>query len=130
MPCRSYYDDHPDAYYESTSIGLKKQVSFAESALCQTLDAFERVLKEFGEHADELSTDPMDYIDYKQAGITRKELEEWRKEHKRLDAMAEAARLKKLEADKKKLEAKKAVMAKLTEEELIAFGLKRKPRAK
>mgnify|MGYP003340976871 FL=1 len=77
MPCRDYYDDHPNAYYESTSIGLKKQISFAESALCQTLNAFERVLKEFGEHADELSTDPMDYIDYKQAGITRKELEEW-----------------------------------------------------
>ena len=61
---------------------------------------------------------------------TRKELEEWRVEHKRLDIMAEAAREKKLKLEKKKLEAKKAVMAKLTEEELIAFGLKRKPRAK
>jgi hypothetical protein len=46
MPCRDYYDDNPSLFYQSNIDGLRKQVSFAESALCQTLAAFEKYVIE------------------------------------------------------------------------------------
>ena len=47
MPCRDYYDDHPEAYFRDvTEPALKRQVAFAESALCQTLAALEKLTAE------------------------------------------------------------------------------------
>lgn len=104
MPCRDFYDDHPEAYFRDVKEpALKKQIAFAESALCATLDAFQREL-----HKDE---NVFDYIDYKSAGITREELEKWRIDHKALD-------------EKHREEAKKRALAKLTQEEKELLGLK------
>ena len=120
MPCRDFYDDHPNQYFKDvTEPALKKQVAFAESALCQTLADFERVLKILHEaHPDvyELTPQPLNHINYAEAGITRKELEQWWKQHKKLDAKhREAERLKKLRA---------SALAKLSEEERKALGVK------
>ena len=42
MPCRDFYDDHPHQYFKDvTEPALKKQIAFAESALCQALVALE-----------------------------------------------------------------------------------------
>jgi hypothetical protein len=107
MPCRDYYDDHPDAYYRDVTLpGLKAQISFAESALCAALRAME---KEFG-------NDFYNKIDYTFAGITKPQLKSWHKTHKELDAKhREAARLDEL---------KKTALDKLTPEEKVALGFK------
>lgn len=120
IPCRDYYDDHPEQYFkEVTEPALKKQIAFAESALCQTLADFERVLTILVKaYPDiwELSPHPLDNINYAEAGITRKELEQWWKQHKKLDAKhREAERLKKI---------RETALNKLTEEERKVLGVK------
>lgn len=112
MPCRDFFDDHPEAYFrEITAPALKKQISFAESALCAVLDALER--------ANRYSSNPlpsvMTWINFEEAGITEEELLKWRKTHKELDAKYRAQEQERLKASAK---------AKLTSEELKALGLK------
>ena len=86
MPCRDYYDDNPQAYFKDvTEPALKKQISFAESALCQTLAALEKCIVEYNEEHG-TNRDPMDQIDYSAAGIKRNELINWWNNHKKLDA--------------------------------------------
>lgn len=117
MPCRDYYDDNPSAYYADTINGLKKQVSFAESALCQVLAAFEKH-NTLDPKDDRVSM--LDLIDYKEAGIKRQELEAWWVEHKRKDEASRAAA-----AEKKRVAAvKRAALAKLNAEERKALGIK------
>lgn len=115
MPCRDYYDDHPEQYYKDvTEPALKKQVSFAESALCQTLAAFQAILIAVNRHSDSpdrLTTNPLDLINYEEAGITRKDLERWWKDHKALDEKH------------RKEEARKKALAKLTQAERVLLGL-------
>jgi uncharacterized protein YjiS (DUF1127 family) len=121
MPCRDYYDDHPEAYFRDVKEpALKKQISFAESALCLTLRKFQETLERV-EHWHErgAQTNPLDIMsdeDFADAGITRKELEKWWKNHKKLDAEhREQERLKKL---------KESALAKLSDEERKVLGLK------
>jgi hypothetical protein len=116
MPCRDYYDDHPDQYFKDvTEPALKKQVSFAESALCQTLAAFSVALLDMQLHVGQ-SVNPLDHIDYAEAGIKREDLEAWWKNHKMLDEKhREEERLKKV---------KKAALAKLTTEERKVLGIR------
>lgn len=116
MPCRDYYDDHPEAYFKQvTEPALKKQVSFAESALCQTLAALENMRTTLSTVTAVMGS-ALDYVDYAAAGITRKELEAWWRNHQKLDAKhREEERVKNL---------KKAALAKLTPEEKDALGLK------
>ena len=110
MPCRDYYDDHPGAYYADTIKGLQKQVSFAESALCAALRTIE----------GDYGIDPADVIDCKDAGIKTKELSDWFKAHKELDAKHRAQ-----EAEKKRVaELKKSALSKLTAEEKKVLGVK------
>lgn len=119
MPCRDFYDDHPEQYFRDvTEPALKKQVSFAESALCQTLEAFNQFLLLVARSTEDrsLSTNPLDFVNYKEAGITRPALEKWWKNHKALDVKhREAARLQAL---------KVAALSKLTDEEKKALGVK------
>lgn len=119
MPCRDYYDDHPDQYFKDvTEPALKKQVSFAESALCQTLVAFARFLYAAKMHTGDpqLTLDPLDLIDYAEAGIKRADLEAWWKNHQALD--------KKHREEERLANVKKAALAKLTAEERRALGIK------
>ena len=108
MPCRDYYDDHPEEYYADTIKYLRKQVSFAESALCATLAALEHTNDE-----GSVAPDFYDSIDYKAAGITKKELQVWHKKHKDLDAIKKE--------QQKSL--KDQALAKLTKEERKVLGL-------
>ena len=122
MPCRDYYDDHPDLYFkEVTEPALKARVSFAESALCQTLEAFDKLLEWVGEK-DGFKPDVMDQIDFDAAGITRAQLVSWWIEHKRRDELArkEQERL----AAKRLAELSKSVGV-LSDKDLAAMGLKR-----
>jgi len=106
MACRDFYDDHPEQYFKDvTEPALKKQISFAESALCAALDALEA----------SYPTDFMDKIDYVGAGIAKKDLVKWRKEHKALDAKHRAMEEEKL---------KKRALAKLSDEEKKVLGLR------
>jgi hypothetical protein len=139
MPCRDYYDDHPQDYYgpqlkskDAEIAKLKKQVSFAESALCQTLAAFEKALLNVRkDYDDKVFVNPMDYIDYKEAGIARQQLEEWLVRHKELDAKHRASeaekkrkaseeRRKKMETERRKQEA----LSKLSSEDKKILGIK------
>ena len=114
MPCRDYYDDHPEKYYKDiTEPALKKQISFAESALCQTLVALEAATKEINAQA---GGTVYDWINFAEAGITKKELVAWHKEHKILDAkhrQEEAAK-----------NLRETALAKLTAEEKKILGIK------
>jgi hypothetical protein len=112
MPCRDYYDDHPEAYFKDIKEpALKKQIAFAESALCQTLAALEIA------HTDMASpAEFYDLINFKEAGITKVELKKWHKEHKVLDAKHRK------EESEKNLRA--TALAKLTAEERKALGVK------
>ena len=104
MPCRDYYDDHPEAYFgqhlddKNTEIEkLQKQVSFAESALCATLNTLEDAVKALdavhgiaSNGGDVPSRNMYDYIDFVEAGITRQDLQDWREHHQKLDAQHRA----------------------------------------
>ena len=114
MPCRDYYDDNPGAYYADTIQGLQKQVSFAESALYQTLAVFERLLREPSVPFAGFS--PLDLINYNEAGITHNELERWWNDHKKKNAESRKNR----EVQDKM----KAALAKLSGEERKILGLK------
>jgi predicted DNA binding protein len=115
MPCRDYYDDHPDEYYADTVRDLKKQIAFAESALCQVLAALEIV----DQHVETISPKQgewYDWINFAAAGITKDELKKWHKKHKALD--------EKHRAEEKKAALKKSALSKLTAEERQALGVK------
>ncbi len=116
MPCRDYYDDHPDQYFKDvTEPALKKQIAFAESALCQVLAAVEH-LHGLVEPDSPKKRDFYDWVNYKEAGITKAELIKWHKQHRKLDAQhREQERIKKL---------RETAMAKLSEEERKALGVK------
>ena len=127
MPCRDYYDDHPQQYYkDATEPGYKKQISFAESALCAALKVIDELRM-----CTEDDGDLYSFIDYASAGITEAELRSWHAAHLELDAKhrtAEAA------AKKAKLDAKRKLkgeqqrranaLAKLTAEDKAALGVK------
>lgn len=122
MPCRDYYDDHPEQYFKDyTEPALKKQISFAESALCQTLTAFEKVLQGVKhDYDDAIFTDVMRYIDFNAAGINKSELIKWWKEHKELDEKHRAEEA----AKKNAKQLRKSALAKLTDEEKLVLGVK------
>lgn len=115
MPCRDYYDDHPQDYYgpmlankDKEIEKLRKQISFAESALCATLKAGDELCKDRGYNF-------YAKIDFDSAGITASELSKWQKKHNALDAKhREEARIKAL---------KETALAKLSLEEKKALGL-------
>jgi hypothetical protein len=106
MPCRDYYDDHPEQYYADTVRDLRKQISFAESALCAALRHIEKAY----------DADPVDYIGCDDAGINRTELKSWYKKHKALDT--------KHRAEEKKRLLRQQALEKLTPEERAALGVK------
>lgn len=116
MPCRDYYDDHPEQYFKDvTEPALKKQISFAESVLCQALTALQHV-DTLVETVSPKKGDFYDWINFKEAGITKAQLVKWHKEHKKLDTEhREQERLKQLKA---------AALAKLSEEERKVLGIK------
>ena len=120
MPCRDYYDDHPGQYFaDVTEPALKKQVSFAESALCQTL----RALEYLDTQVETISPKQgvfYDWIDFKAAGINKEELVKWHTAHKALDEKHRSAEL----AKKEKAALKKSALAKLTAAERSALGVK------
>jgi hypothetical protein len=114
MPCRDYYDDHPEAYFRDvTEPALKARISFAESALCQVLTAFSQVLL-YKAKENNIVEDVFDMIDYAEAGITKKELKKWWGEHRARDAKIKAEKVSQL---------KESALAKLTAEEKKALGL-------
>lgn len=138
MPCRDYMDDHPHIYYGEQLFNkdleierLNKKLSFAESSLCAVLRAIENAgLDVFSSNSTGRSAWRTVIIDWKDAGVSSKELENWFVEHKRADAIVrekvkkeKEARLLK-EAKAKELKQKKeAALSKLTIEERKILGI-------
>lgn len=116
MPCRDFYDDHPEAYFRDvTEPALKKQIAFAESALCQALVALQHV-DTLVETVSPKKGDFYDWINFREAGITKAQLVKWHKDHKKLDTLhREQERLKKVKED---------ALAKLSDEEKKVLGIK------
>lgn len=115
MPCRDYYDEYPQAYFRDvTEPALKKQIAFAESALCQTLVALEKYITTYNEeHGTTRQT--LDQINYDAAGITKTELTTWWNNHQELDEKhREEERLKTL---------REAALSKLSDEEKKVLGI-------
>lgn len=107
MPCRDYYDDHPEAYFgpklssaEAEIEKLKMQISFAESALCAVLKALESVVAPPNSGISHSSI--FRWINFEEAGITEKQLVAWQKKHQALDEKHRAQEKAKLEAEEKK----------------------------
>ena len=96
MPCRDYFDDHPQEYFgpklktaEEEIKKLKERIAFAESALCATLKAGDIICHNSGRNF-------FTHIDFDEAGITAKELGDWYREHTARDK-----RVRSLDKDKK-----------------------------
>ena len=110
MPCRSDgYEISESESHQISSEELKK-IDFLEAALCATIREFE---------AHDLS---LDYIDYKEAGITKKQLVDWFRQHKKKDDERIKNEAKKLAKLKKSAEEKAKKL--LTAEERKILGLK------
>jgi chromosome segregation ATPase len=136
MPCRDYYHDHPKDYYgpklatlDEEVDKLKKQISFAESALCAALKAMELMEEAVADPGQ--GGDIFQWIDFKEAGITKKQLVAWRnkhaaldKKHRELEAKRLAAEQAKRDAEQRKKELQRSARSKLTPEELQALGVK------
>lgn len=116
MPCRDFYDDHPEQYYRDITLpALKKQIAFAESVLCQALAAIEH-LDSLVETVSPKTGDFYDWINFREAGVTKAQVTKWHQAHKLLDAKhREEARLKQV---------REAALAKLTPEERQVLGVK------
>lgn len=129
MPCRDYYDDHPEAYYgpmmkskDEEISKLRKQISFAESALCEALKSLEHVSSTATKQSDWY-----DWINYGDAGITKTELVSWHTAHKELDRKHRAALERKIAKETEELRLKevaKNARSKLTAEERKVLGIK------
>jgi len=119
MPCRDFYDDNPGAYYKDTIAGLKKQVSFAESALCAALNALEHV-DSLVETVAPKQGDFYDWLAFEGAGIKKKELVEWHTHHRILDAKHRAE----AEARAREHRIRNQALAKLSAEEQKVLGIK------
>lgn len=116
MPCRDYYDDHPDQYFKDYGeAALRKQISFAESALCQALAALEHVDTQI-ETVGPKQGDFYNWINFAAAGITKSDLVKWHKAHKKLDA--------KHREEEQQKQLKASALAKLTPAERQALGIK------
>lgn len=113
MPCRDYYDDHPEQYYKDVTVpSLKNQISFAESALCGALTALDRIINEHNSGKKTPYAPALHQIDFDAIGININDLEKWWKNHKKLDEKH------------RKEELRKNAIAKLTKEERDALGVK------
>jgi hypothetical protein len=119
MPCRDYYDDHPQQYYADTVAGLKKQISFAESALCAALNALEHV-DSLVETVAPKQGDFYDWLAFEGAGIKKKEVVEWHTQHKILDAKHRAEE----DARAREYRIRNSALAKLSAEERKVLGVK------
>lgn len=112
MPCKDYYDDHPEDYYRDvTKPALKKQISFAESALCGALTALERIIDEHNSGKRVAYGPAIHQIDFDAIGINVNDLYQWWENHKKLDKKH------------RKEELRKAALAKLSKEEKDALGV-------
>jgi len=115
MACRDFYDDHPERYFtDVTEPALKAQIAFAESALCAALNALEYVDSQV-ETITPKTGSFLDWINYKEAGITKAALVSWRKRHAELDKKHREDAIAK---------AKASGLAKLTADEREALGFK------
>ncbi len=92
MPCRDYYDDHPEQYFKDvTEPALRARIAFAESALCMAMNTYVEAM--FNETAiretpkETLFDQVYDHFDYESAGIDKAAFVRWHKEHIRLDVM-------------------------------------------
>lgn len=109
MPCRDFEDDR-----NVLTNGERKELKMLEAAMCGILTVLEN-------HA---AVPPIDevfaFVDWKEAGVSRAELERWWYVHKAADAVRRARE----EAERVKAELKKSALDKLTDEEKQALGLK------
>jgi hypothetical protein len=106
MPCRSYEDDYARSYENAQYQSLLKNTDKLARIACKAMDA----LKDSDDPSSfkELMKDP--------------EISTWYTNHKKEDAKHQ----KMQEAKKKEESLRKQAIAKLTPEELAAFGLSKK----
>lgn len=113
MPCG---DEWPEPNYEAQN--LREQVRFLEASLCSVLSVLEGK-KGLVRNTEEL----LSKVDYKEAGISRKELERWWAQHKEADRRRREREARQL-AEKQRVQGlRSAAMAKSTEEKRRALGL-------
>ena len=105
MPCRDYYtDDYVNSRSDANEKRLKAQADKLARIACKALNALEEMGKE-------------DFLLLKDD-----EVRAWWTEHKEADRKAHAAE----EAKRARAEAKKLALSKLTDEEKVLLGLKKK----
>jgi hypothetical protein len=106
MPCRDYYDDHPAPDLHGAELAV------VGPALCAILRA---LAKEKGLLMEGL----LNQVDWRQAGVTKKEVLDWWKKHEEQDRIYQEEKARRA-AEKK---AKKAALEKLTPEERKLLGV-------
>jgi hypothetical protein len=114
MPCRDDWNDHRTV--EETRHGMT--MSHFEAAMCGILSAVEQ----YGNDTTLEGRVKMlfNQVDWKEAGVKRKTVENWWVKHKEEDA----ARRAREAAEKHKNELKASALSKLTIEERAALGVK------
>lgn len=109
MPCRS--DGYEDYARPSSPRGADREM--LESTLCGLFTFLEK-------NKVPVLNEVLDNLDYKEMGVSRKEVEAWWREHKREDEN----RRRREERARKKEELKNQALSKLTNEEKKALGIK------
>jgi hypothetical protein len=118
MPCLTY--DPPDDT-PSPIPALKRQIADLEAALCMTLSAFEEVLATVRKDYDDcVNVDPLVWTDFKEAGVSEEKIRAWWREHKKRDTERRVREAEK----RRKADLKASALAKLSEEEKAALGIK------
>jgi hypothetical protein len=107
MPCRDDWDDRPP-HSPATRHGLT--IADFEATLCSLFAQLER---------QDVLDSWLNNVDWQEAGVNRKNVEQWWTKHKLEDQRRRAEEQAKREIAK----LKKAALAKLTPEERTALGL-------
>ena len=111
MPCRTDDWDEPRVRKE---VRHGMDIGSFEAVLCGILTAAENGISVLG------PTGLLDNVDWKEAGVKRKTVETWWKNHKAEDEERRAREA----AERRKAELRKVALGKLTAEELEVLGIK------
>lgn len=118
MPCRDYYDDHPNQYCIDIQLpDVKKKLAFAETALCALIKAVDNIPLASGQRG---RAHVSDIIDYKEAGITKEEFLSWMKNHEKQDHD------RRVKEEIRKSARKAELQAMLSDEDKELLGIKSK----
>lgn len=123
MPCSDGGNQGRRDWERFEAEGQNKRIKFLDASLCAALTTLENDLHEY-EH--EVGVTIFDDFDFKESGITKKQLSRWWEEHKMLDCARKLEEGKAAFKKAAKKIARKEALEKLTPEDIKALGINTK----